>query len=192
MWCLPSSLFFWWHADLIGPLLKKMKLWRLPKTEGSILKYKVPPLWPTYISEGRTPFSKAYGIKVRWYGEHVGENIAKLGNILKTHWELEGNIVWTHWESGKYEKSFPPPHPQNIKGKKQGTLSACLGLPIGCMKFLFPKDLGHHFWPGPTPLAKNTLPIQCWGTFDWKNINCPIFQKHFRSRELPVLDISKP
>ncbi len=116
----------------------------------------------------------------------------QLGNILRTHWELEGNIVWTHWESGKYEKSFPPPHPQNIKGKKQGTLSACLGLPIDCMKFLFPKDLGHHFWPGPTPLAKNTLPIQCWGTFDWKNINCPIFQKHFRSRELPVLDISKP
>jgi len=64
-----------------------MKLWRRPKTEGSILKYIVPPLWPTYISEGRTPFSKAYGIKVRWYGEHVRENIAKLGNIVQTHWE---------------------------------------------------------------------------------------------------------
>jgi hypothetical protein len=61
-----------------------MKLWRLPKMKGSILKYIVPPLWPTYISERRTPFSKAYEIKVRWYGEHVGENIAKLGNPLGT------------------------------------------------------------------------------------------------------------
>jgi len=24
---------------------------------------------------------------VRWYGEHVKENIAKLGNIVQTHWE---------------------------------------------------------------------------------------------------------
>jgi hypothetical protein len=32
--------------------------------------------------------------------------------------------------------------PQNLKGKKkQGTLSACLGLPIGSIKFLFPKKL---------------------------------------------------
>jgi hypothetical protein len=34
-----------------------------------------------YIGERRTPFSKAYGIKVRWYGEHIGENI---GNPLGT------------------------------------------------------------------------------------------------------------
>jgi hypothetical protein len=67
-----------------------MKLWRLPKTEGSILKYILPPLWRTYLSERRTSFSKAYGRKGRWYGEHVGKNIAKLGNILGTHWELEG------------------------------------------------------------------------------------------------------
>jgi hypothetical protein len=60
------------------------------------LKYIVPPLWPTYIGERRTPFSKAYGINVRWYGEHVGEYIAKLGNIVGTRRELEGNIVQTH------------------------------------------------------------------------------------------------
>jgi len=60
---------------------KKKKHWRLPKTEGSILNCRVPPLWPTYISERRTPFSKAYGIKVRRYGENVGENI---GNPLGT------------------------------------------------------------------------------------------------------------
>jgi hypothetical protein len=38
----------------------------------------------------------------------------------------------------KMEKKTPPPLP--ALGKKQGTLSACLGLPIGCMKFLFPKE----------------------------------------------------
>jgi len=60
---------------------KKEKQWRLPKTEGSILNCTVPPLWPTYIGERRTPFSNAYGIKVRRYGENIGENI---GNPLGT------------------------------------------------------------------------------------------------------------
>jgi hypothetical protein len=61
-----------------------MKLWRLPKIQGSILKYRVPPLWPTYVGEGRTTFAKAYGIKVRYYGEHVVEHIGNLRNILRT------------------------------------------------------------------------------------------------------------
>jgi hypothetical protein len=51
-----------------------------------------------------------------WYGEHVGEKIAKLGNILGTHWEFERKIVRTHWEAEKYEKKSPPP---NIKGKNK-------------------------------------------------------------------------
>jgi hypothetical protein len=38
-----------------------MKLWRLPKTEGSLLKHRVPSLWFTYIGERRTTFAKAYG-----------------------------------------------------------------------------------------------------------------------------------
>jgi hypothetical protein len=65
-----------------------MKLWRLPKIPGSILKYRVPPLWPTYIGERRTTFAKAYGMKVTCYGEHVGG----------THWELGeyiGNLKGT-------------------------------------------------------------------------------------------------
>jgi len=56
-----------------------MKLWRLPKIEGSSLKYRNPPLWPGYIGERRTTFAKAYGIKVRCYGRHVGEHIGNLG-----------------------------------------------------------------------------------------------------------------
>jgi len=47
-------------------------LWRLPKIEGSILNYRVPPLWLTYISERRTTFAKAYGTKVRCYVKSVG------------------------------------------------------------------------------------------------------------------------
>jgi len=67
-----------------------MKLRRLPNIEGSILKYRVPPLWPTYIGERWTTFAKAYGIKVvGWcYGEHVGEQIEKfrepVGNLKGT------------------------------------------------------------------------------------------------------------
>jgi hypothetical protein len=53
----------------------------VPKTEGFILNCTVLPLWPTQIGERRTPFSKAYVIKVRRYGKNVGENI---GNPLGT------------------------------------------------------------------------------------------------------------
>jgi hypothetical protein len=68
---LSHSLFF------IGK-----SLWRLLKIEGSVLMYIVPPLGPSYIGES----AKAYGLKVRClYGEHVGEQIVNLGNILRTH-----------------------------------------------------------------------------------------------------------
>jgi len=39
-----------------------MKPWKLPEINGFILKFRVPPLWPTYIMERRTPFGKTYGI----------------------------------------------------------------------------------------------------------------------------------
>ncbi len=70
------------------------------------MKYRVPPVWPTYIGERRTTFGKAYGIKVRWHGEHVGEHIE---NLMGTHLELKGNIVGTHWEPGKLKKNPSPP-----------------------------------------------------------------------------------
>ncbi len=90
-------------ANLIGPSLKKIKLQRLPKIKGCILKYRVPLLWPTYIGETRTTFAKAYGIKVKCYGEHIGN----LGNLMGTHWELKRDIVRTHWEPGKNEEKPP-------------------------------------------------------------------------------------
>jgi hypothetical protein len=118
-----------------------MKVWRLPKIKGSSLKYRVPPLWPTtYIVERRTTFAKAYGIKARCYGEHVGEHIGNLGNILGTHW------VGTYWELGKNE----------LKRKIKSRHFECmLSLPIGCMKFLCSKTVGHHFWPGLIPPIVN-------------------------------------
>jgi hypothetical protein len=49
------------------------------------LKYGVPPLWPT--------FAKAYGIKVRCYGEHVGEHIGNFWNILGISMEHSRNTL---------------------------------------------------------------------------------------------------
>jgi len=52
--------------------------------------------------------------------------------------------VGTHWEQRKNEKKIllpsPPPPQKGKKEKKQGALSECLGLPIGCMAFLVPKE----------------------------------------------------
>ncbi len=61
------------------------------------MKYMVSRLWPKYIGERRTTFAKAYGIKVRYYGEQC----------------------WgTHWEPGKNEKKILPPE-KKIKRKKK-------------------------------------------------------------------------
>jgi hypothetical protein len=54
------------------PIPQKKKLWRLPKIEGYIFKYSVPPLWPTYIGERWKKFAKAYGIKVSAIGNSLG------------------------------------------------------------------------------------------------------------------------
>jgi hypothetical protein len=62
----------------------------LLKVEGSVLKYRVPPLWPTYISERRMTFAKAYQIKVRGYWELFEEHVRNLGTLEPPH---------------------PPPHP---------------------------------------------------------------------------------
>jgi hypothetical protein len=72
----------------------------------------VPPLWPTYIGERRTPFSKAYKSEEVW--RNVGENIG-------THWELERNIVRTHWEVEKNEKKYflPLPTPKHKRKKNK-------------------------------------------------------------------------
>jgi hypothetical protein len=72
------------------------------------------PLWPTYIGERRGGlWAKHMGLKWGAIGNTFGEHIGNLGNILKTHWELEGNMLGTK-EKGK--KLSPPT--QNLKIKK--------------------------------------------------------------------------
>jgi hypothetical protein len=63
-----------------------------------------------------------YRIYTYTLGEHIG-------NLMGTHWELERN-------KGKMKKNSPshPPPP-----KKSKHFECMLSLPIGCMKFLFPK-----------------------------------------------------
>jgi hypothetical protein len=58
-----------------------MKPWKLQTIKGFILKYGIPPLWPTYIKERRKTFVKTYGIKVRAIGNFLG-NRSKLRNSL--------------------------------------------------------------------------------------------------------------
>jgi len=66
---------------LIRPSLKNETIEALQNSKGSILKYRVPSLWHSYIGERATTFANTYGIKVRCYEEHVGEYI---GNPLGT------------------------------------------------------------------------------------------------------------
>jgi len=83
----------------------KLKLWRLPKIEDSMERWSASP-----GEKGRT-LGRPYEIKAGCYWEHPWGHI---GNLMGTHWELEGN---------KGKKNPPPP--PNLQEKNRGTLSAC-------------------------------------------------------------------
>ncbi len=53
--------------------------------------------------------------------------------------KLARNRMGTHWQQEKIWKKILSP-PKIKKKKKQSTLSAWLGLPIDCMKFILPKE----------------------------------------------------
>jgi hypothetical protein len=62
-----------------------------------------------------------------------------LGNI----WEHFENMLGTHWEQRKKNKKLPspPPHFTSLsEGKNRAHHECMLSLPIGCMKFRFPKQ----------------------------------------------------
>jgi hypothetical protein len=104
---LSLSLYLFIYLQFDWPITKKiMKLWGLCKIERPILKYQIPSLWPMYIGEKEDNIAKAYGIKVRYYGECVGEHIENLmgtqwehiENLMGTQWEHNGNTLKTLWE----------------------------------------------------------------------------------------------
>ncbi len=121
---------------------KKMKLWWLPKTEGPILKYTEPPFWPTYIGERRTPFSKAYGIKVRRYGERG------------KHCKL-GNIVQTHWEAGEKWKKISPPTPKHKRKKCTSPWEHAWAFPLAAQNFSSQKTGSPFLGWANTPCTKH-------------------------------------
>jgi hypothetical protein len=69
------KLFFLATSLFHSPITKKIKLWKLSKIEGPVLKPRFHPLWCTYIGERRTTFAKTYGIRVRCYEENVGNTL---------------------------------------------------------------------------------------------------------------------
>ncbi len=80
-WDAYQILFYFGDEPFDWPITEKTKLWRLPEIEGSILKYRVPSLWPTYVNERRTKFAKSYEIKVRCYWELFGEHVRIWGTL---------------------------------------------------------------------------------------------------------------
>jgi hypothetical protein len=72
--------------------------------------------------------------------------------------EHDENILGTHWEQGRKTKKITP-HPQKEKNKiKNRAHHECmLRLPIGCMKFVFPKNCWSPF------LAWANTAIINWG-----------------------------
>jgi len=86
MRCLPSFLFYFISTtcQFDWPITQKNEAMETPQNKRFYFEvYSSSPLAQIYRKK-RTPFSKAYMIKVRWYGKHVGENIANLGNPLGT------------------------------------------------------------------------------------------------------------
>jgi hypothetical protein len=85
-------------------------------------------------------WAKHMGLKQGAIGNTLGEHI---GNLMGTHWELEGNMVGTK----DFKKKSSPLNPKH-KRKKSRRFECKLSLPIGCMKFLFPKLFGTIFGLG--------------------------------------------
>jgi len=142
--------------------------------EGSTLKFTLPPLWPTYISERRatSTFAEADQIKVRCY------------------WELLGNMSGT-WGFLCFDppRLSPLPHlllPKSLHGK--WTVDISLSTPnttffldplhsmtwllIGCTEILFLKFGCYYFWPGLIALPKKNphllrIRVENWINPSW-------------------------
>jgi hypothetical protein len=83
---------------------------------------------------------KAYEIKVKCYGEHVGEHIGNQRKMKKN--------------------PFSPTPRKKFKGRKAKLLECMLGPSHWLHEVSIPKRVRHHFWPGLIPSAKNILLIK--------------------------------
>jgi hypothetical protein len=72
----------------------------------------------------------------------------KRGAIGNTLGEPIGNLKGTWWEQRIFLIKLLPPLNQKHKRKKSRHFECMLSLPIGCMKFLFPKLFGTIFGLG--------------------------------------------
>jgi hypothetical protein len=62
---------------------------------------EIPPLYPTYIGERKTPFAKTYGVKVRCYWELFGEHVENLGTFYFDSHHPKKQLAWkVHYPSG--------------------------------------------------------------------------------------------
>jgi hypothetical protein len=82
------------------------------------------------------------GFKGGAIGNTLGEHI---GNLMGTHWELEGNMVGT---KDFLIKILPPPSTQNIKEKKSRHFECMLSPFHWLHEISISKIVWHHFWPG--------------------------------------------
>jgi len=139
MRCLPSSICFSATSQFDWPITQMKMNYKGNQNRSFYFEVQSSfPLAKIYTwKEGN--IAKAYGIKVRWYGEHVGEYIRNLGNVLgSSHWEPKGNTVRKYCEPReKWKEILPTP---NLKGKKARHLECLLRPSQWLQKFLFPKE----------------------------------------------------
>jgi hypothetical protein len=74
---------------------KKVETMEAPQNKRFYGKMKCFSLWPTYVGEKGRTLAKTYRIKARCYWEHPRGIHRNLGNIMGTHWELNGNKFGT-------------------------------------------------------------------------------------------------
>jgi hypothetical protein len=96
----------------------------------------------SFYIHGSWTLDKPYGIKLRWYWEHV--------------WKCDGNTLVTR---KKFKESLPSP-PSILQKEKSWTIHECmLSLPIRCTKFLFQNCSSPFYAWDNTPSLRTAIPI---------------------------------
>ncbi len=102
----------------------------------------------SYIGERWTTFTKAYGTKVRCYGEHVKEHI---GNLMGTHWELEQK-----WEHLGNQVNMKKSSPKLIRKKSKAPWVHAWAFPLAAWNFSSEKSSSPFLAWANTPCKEHT------------------------------------